>query len=81
MQFTLQISFRIQLLSLGILPPQGWFERDAFGDDRIRSAGEDHESTQGPKRLPVDLEQTHESLKSYLVEEAYEVLDANRQRK
>lgn len=30
----------------------------------------------GPKGCPWDLEQTHESLKSYLVEEAYEVLDA-----
>src|SRR5271155_5160533 len=43
-----------------------WFEKLAVVQARLRA----------PKGCPWDREQTHESLRTYLIEEAYEVLEA-----
>ncbi|MGB6883294.1 MAG: MazG nucleotide pyrophosphohydrolase domain-containing protein, partial [Candidatus Acidiferrum sp.] len=43
-----------------------WFEKLAAVQARLR----------GPDGCPWDREQTHETLRTYLIEEAYEVLEA-----
>ena len=48
------------------LTPGAWFEKLVAVQARLRA----------PKGCPWDIEQTHESLRTYLVEEAYEVLEA-----
>ena len=52
----------------GLLPPgtAEWFEKLAAVQARLRAPG----------GCPWDREQTHQSLRTYLIEEAYEVLDA-----
>src|SRR5579863_10592710 len=44
----------------------GWFERLVAVQARLRA----------PKGCPWDIEQTHQTLRTYLIEEAYEVLEA-----
>ena len=48
------------------LPPGAWFEKLVALQARLRA----------PKGCPWDREQTHATLRTYLIEEAYEVLDA-----
>jgi MazG family protein len=48
------------------LSPGEWFEKLVAVQARLRA----------PKGCPWDREQTHESLRTYLIEEAYEVLEA-----
>src|SRR5215472_1995129 len=48
------------------LSPGQWFEKLVAVQARLRA----------PKGCPWDREQTHQSLKTYLIEEAYEVLEA-----
>src|SRR3981189_3538219 len=48
------------------LTPGQWFEKLVAVQARLRA----------PNGCPWDREQTHESLRTYLIEEAYEVLDA-----
>lgn len=48
------------------LPAGAWFEKLVALQARLR----------GPKGCPWDREQTHTTLRTYLIEEAYEVLDA-----
>src|SRR6516164_6177310 len=48
------------------LTPGEWFEKLVAVQARLRA----------PKGCPWDREQTHQSLRTYLVEEAYEVLEA-----
>src|SRR5438034_9971781 len=48
------------------LTPGQWFEKLVAVQARLRA----------PKGCPWDREQTHESLRTYLIEEAYEVLEA-----
>jgi len=48
------------------LTPGEWFEKLVAVQARLRA----------PKGCPWDREQTHESLRTYLIEEAYEVLEA-----
>jgi tetrapyrrole methylase family protein/MazG family protein len=48
------------------LTPGEWFEKLVGVQARLRA----------PKGCPWDLEQTHQSLRTYLIEEAYEVLEA-----
>jgi tetrapyrrole methylase family protein/MazG family protein len=50
----------------GKLTPGEWFERLVALQARLRA----------PKGCPWDREQTHATLRTYLIEEAYEVLDA-----
>jgi MazG family protein len=48
------------------LSPGEWFEKLVAVQARLRA----------PKGCPWDIEQTHETLRTYLIEEAYEVLEA-----
>ena len=48
------------------LTPGDWFEKLVAVQARLRA----------PKGCPWDIEQTHETLRTYLIEEAYEVLEA-----
>src|ERR1700681_3728441 len=48
------------------LTPGQWFEKLVAVQARLRA----------PNGCPWDREQTHQSLRTYLIEEAYEVLDA-----
>src|SRR5216683_7572275 len=48
------------------LTPGQWFEKLVAVQARLR----------GPNGCPWDREQTHQSLRTYLIEEAYEVLEA-----
>src|SRR5256886_15785474 len=48
------------------LTPGEWFERLVAVQARLRA----------PKGCPWDREQTHQTLRTYLLEEAYEVLEA-----
>src|SRR5712691_12429277 len=48
------------------LTPGQWFEKLVAVQGRLR----------GPNGCPWDREQTHQSLRTYLIEEAYEVLEA-----
>jgi tetrapyrrole methylase family protein / MazG family protein len=54
--------------AMGLVPAgtAGWFEKLVAVQARLRA----------PQGCPWDREQTHQSLRTYLIEEAYEVLDA-----
>src|SRR5215470_6628430 len=57
---------KARLVKVKHLTPGEWFEKLVAVQARLRA----------PKGCPWDREQTHQSLRTYLLEEAYEVLEA-----
>src|SRR5689334_16662589 len=57
---------KTRFLKMKHLTPGEWFERLVAVQARLRA----------PKGCPWDREQTHQTLRTYLLEEAYEVLEA-----